>query len=339
MKVGRNDPCPCGSGKKYKKCCLLTEQSRPVPESIDDIFAESRAEIRELLQGRDFGSLDEANAVLDVHFSRKNRIANIAFSGLSPEQMTAILYDPFNSPDDLRFSKAFENELEAPILTLFSLLVEAIGKEGLKPTAKGNLPRRFCREAALSYWGEELHRENTRFRRINKEDDFFELHITRIVAELAGLIRKYRGRFILSRVCRRILKQQGMGGVYLLLFKTYIEKYNWAYGDGYEDLPFIQQSFAYTLYLLQHFTAEWQHQSILAEKYVRAFPMLLAEIPGSDYFTPERQLSSCYTLRSICRFAAFLGLVELAKVDKDSYLSPYRIKKLPLLDAVVSFSV
>ena len=21
-KVRRNDPCPCGSGKKYKKCCL-----------------------------------------------------------------------------------------------------------------------------------------------------------------------------------------------------------------------------------------------------------------------------------------------------------------------------
>jgi uncharacterized protein YecA (UPF0149 family) len=21
-KVGRNDPCPCGSGSKYKKCCL-----------------------------------------------------------------------------------------------------------------------------------------------------------------------------------------------------------------------------------------------------------------------------------------------------------------------------
>jgi len=22
QKVGRNDPCPCGSGRKYKKCCL-----------------------------------------------------------------------------------------------------------------------------------------------------------------------------------------------------------------------------------------------------------------------------------------------------------------------------
>ena len=23
-KIGRNDPCPCGSGKKYKNCCLNT---------------------------------------------------------------------------------------------------------------------------------------------------------------------------------------------------------------------------------------------------------------------------------------------------------------------------
>ena len=22
-KIGRNDPCPCESGKKYKKCCLI----------------------------------------------------------------------------------------------------------------------------------------------------------------------------------------------------------------------------------------------------------------------------------------------------------------------------
>ena len=26
-KIGRNDPCPCGSGKKYKKCCLNKEKS------------------------------------------------------------------------------------------------------------------------------------------------------------------------------------------------------------------------------------------------------------------------------------------------------------------------
>jgi len=32
MKTGRNDPCPCGSGKKYKKCCLA---DRITQENID----------------------------------------------------------------------------------------------------------------------------------------------------------------------------------------------------------------------------------------------------------------------------------------------------------------
>jgi uncharacterized protein len=27
--VGRNDPCPCGSGKKFKTCCLGRESRRP----------------------------------------------------------------------------------------------------------------------------------------------------------------------------------------------------------------------------------------------------------------------------------------------------------------------
>ena len=31
-KVGRNDPCPCGSGKKYKQCCMhSSEQGEPQP--------------------------------------------------------------------------------------------------------------------------------------------------------------------------------------------------------------------------------------------------------------------------------------------------------------------
>ncbi|PPQ33586.1 SEC-C metal-binding domain-containing protein [Rhodopila globiformis] len=26
-KIGRNDPCPCGSGKKYKRCCLANDEA------------------------------------------------------------------------------------------------------------------------------------------------------------------------------------------------------------------------------------------------------------------------------------------------------------------------
>lgn len=27
QKIGRNDPCPCNSGKKWKKCCLIDQSS------------------------------------------------------------------------------------------------------------------------------------------------------------------------------------------------------------------------------------------------------------------------------------------------------------------------
>jgi len=33
MKIGRNDPCPCGSGRKYKKCCL-NKQPSSSPSSV-----------------------------------------------------------------------------------------------------------------------------------------------------------------------------------------------------------------------------------------------------------------------------------------------------------------
>jgi len=36
MKPGRNDPCPCGSGKKYKKCC----EARDAAEREQELAAE-----------------------------------------------------------------------------------------------------------------------------------------------------------------------------------------------------------------------------------------------------------------------------------------------------------
>jgi len=37
LKAGRNDPCPCGSGLKYKKCCL--GKSILEPENLKDLYA------------------------------------------------------------------------------------------------------------------------------------------------------------------------------------------------------------------------------------------------------------------------------------------------------------
>jgi len=36
MSAGRNDPCPCGSGKKYKHCCMAQEQSQSLRRPLAD---------------------------------------------------------------------------------------------------------------------------------------------------------------------------------------------------------------------------------------------------------------------------------------------------------------
>jgi hypothetical protein len=148
--------------------------------------------LRQALEGRQFNSLEEIQAFVEHHTLQQNQRALGEFHGLSPEQMHRLLNFPFTSPQLVGFPEVLDTGPKAPILTLFDLLVGAIGEQGLKPTAKGNLPRKFCRESALVYWGEQRYRENTQFGGINREDDFLDLHVTRLVAELAGLIRNTR---------------------------------------------------------------------------------------------------------------------------------------------------
>jgi SEC-C motif len=48
-KSGRNDPCPCGSGKKYKKCCGLTEKATGLPFELELFRSVKELSVRNLL--------------------------------------------------------------------------------------------------------------------------------------------------------------------------------------------------------------------------------------------------------------------------------------------------
>ena len=84
MKIGRNDPCPCGSGKKYKKCCYLRKgqpaaiQSLPleVIKKFQEVqtyenerrskYGEVRPIIHAKFQGYDFVAVGS-----ELHYSKK----------------------------------------------------------------------------------------------------------------------------------------------------------------------------------------------------------------------------------------------------------------------------
>jgi hypothetical protein len=332
--VGRDDPCPCGSGVKYKKCCLGRRKDPPDAGGPIDVHDE----IRQALQGREFDSIEDVNAFMAAFTRQRSGQPREDFAGLSSEQMHRLLYFPFDSPDLVSFPETLSEEPSAPILTLFNLLVEAIGEQGLKPTVKGNLPRSLCRETALAFWGEEAYRHKTRHGDINKERDFFKLHVTRLVAEMAGLVRKYKGRFILSRNCRSLLSQGGLPAIYPRLFQAYARKFNWAYWSGYREIPFIQQSFLFALYLLNRYGDDWRSADFYEDHFLRAFPRLLDEVEPLSILTSEQQIRSCYTSRTLVNFVGFLGLATVEDEEGDlPYIREYRVKKAPLLDKTVLF--
>ena len=55
MKLGRNDPCHCGSGKKFKRCCMGSASKQ-----LDQVFDD----VETMLAMNPDLSIDELNAAL-----------------------------------------------------------------------------------------------------------------------------------------------------------------------------------------------------------------------------------------------------------------------------------
>ncbi len=71
-KIGRNQPCPCGSGKKYKRCCWERDRNArvdvvPEAEPCSDLFdiVELDRLSNSVVDLVNEGRLDEADAVCE----------------------------------------------------------------------------------------------------------------------------------------------------------------------------------------------------------------------------------------------------------------------------------
>ena len=325
-KIQRNEPCPCGSGKKFKKCCM--NQATLVNEE----FAEHIAD-------QSFDSLEDVQAQANNFMQQRNAQPVDEFMGLSPDQMHGLLYAGFESPELLRFSASMSSGLAAPVLLLANEIIQAIDEKGLKLTARGNLPRALCQHAAEVFKAQYSYDDRLAMTSVNKEGDFVELHITHILLQEAGLIRQVKGRLLLSPKCKKMISsEKQIEGLYGLLFQTYCQKFNWSYRDGYPELVFVQQSALFTLYLLSKLGDEWQSVDIYTQGYLQAFPMLLDEMDDS-YATPSEQFGHCYRFRVLQGFLQYMGLAEIEPEQPTEGLGrEYKIRALPLLQEFVQWS-
>jgi len=57
--IGRNDPCPCGSGRKYKQCCLTKDEAKAREARAKAAEKEARAAAREAKKAEKEGGSGE----------------------------------------------------------------------------------------------------------------------------------------------------------------------------------------------------------------------------------------------------------------------------------------
>jgi len=86
-KVGRNDPCPCGSGKKYKKCCgqnaSQPQQALPFDQRL---MERNLLAINQVVAGQDFGSIEEMNRYINDELKGGSALAWVPGTPLEKAQ-------------------------------------------------------------------------------------------------------------------------------------------------------------------------------------------------------------------------------------------------------------
>jgi hypothetical protein len=220
--------------------------------------------LQQAIQNRGFESLEEVNLFADSVMQDYNNQPQNDMAGLSPLQVRRLLdadWEDENGPLRLNKSLAIAEVVDAPLLRNARLLANQCESEGgTKLTKAGNLNRKTV--AALiprmDLGEDRLLQFQMERQTVLNEQDVWPLHLARVIAGLAGLLRKYKGRLVPTKRGLMLVEDDKQPELYHRLFLTTFRKFNLAYNSrvGHPD---IQSTMAYSLYVLGHLPYEvWQ---------------------------------------------------------------------------------
>lgn len=332
MKLGRNDPCHCGSGKKYKHCCL-DGASKQHAEILDE-FAQSIAMNPNL-------SLDDLNALMAHKMAGRNNRPLNEFCGLSPTHMMNWLNAPFSELSWVSINTP-ANLTTCPVMRYLDLLVQDAIQQGgsIKATTRGNLPVKLVKQAsaflpefAIAQFEQHISISDYAG---NNEDNFRALHYTRVLADIAGILTLKNGRFWLSDAAQKQYRAEGINSFFLPMLEVAVTQFNWAYLDAWETELNLR---TFWLFMLWRVYSHGSLQKMFNEVAI-AFPDLLVQLAAEGEDSPERMLTTMINLRFVERFLQYWGFVihdphgwHLATEETE------KTQVLPLLKQTFIFSV
>ena len=283
----------------------------------------------------------DAETLTEV-FELWNRTPDEDLAGLSPAALAELLEDPFEATDVLVFADVLPRSTLstratlspivplAPVATLLAPVFQALAGGPVRATANGYLPRSLCVEVEEAVFERHgvLPLEGRRAT-MRSESAFVSLHLARVTAASAGLLRLYRGAFVMTRKGRSLHERHGMAGLYPALLRAFATRIEWSSLDAYPRAPIVQASFAFSLTLLARYGRVRRPAGFYAERWQRAFPGVVEEFRGTRLGTRRdaQRFADCYETRVLERFMWFFGLAELSR-ERPGASSSVRATKL-----------
>ena len=304
-----------------------------------------RDKIQQLIDERGIKSVEELQALINEVSAQQNALGRPEFLGLSPNQMQWMLYEPFEPESPFGFKVASDETLnEVPFLRICEAMLKhtVLQQSPFKLTeSTGSLPVKVVKAVYETGGYRDPHIERG-IAKLYKETDCELLHVAKLILEMAGITRKAKGKWHLTKAGEKITRPEQRNQLFRLIFKTFFQKYNWSYLDAYRGLShhFPQSGATFSLSILSQFGAEARPADFYATCYIRAFPAFLTEEKMHDDFPFEMSdnLHSSYYIRFFYRFAYWFGLAE--EIQPARYLpakTPAVVQKSEILDHLFRF--
>jgi len=307
----------------------------PPPGSPADQVTKEAAR---LIEERGATTIDDVNEILQEVQDAYNHRPQGALGGLAPYEAQRLFNMDWSTPAagiHLREDLPLEAIAHAPAFANIRLMLRMLQESGgTKATKIGNLNSKFIRAYAEQMTPENQHHDR-RMAMVKRfvEDDFHLLPAYRYIAESAGLARKYKGEFRITKKGTQLLADDKAGVLYELAFRHFFQRLSLAYLDRMPEIPALQDTIAFSFHAMHTHARDW---ILLDQLAIHLFlPGIYAEIPTSTVYEEESMAPLIARTRVLQPLHLF-GLAEVTNKDyKHRHEAAARIT--PLFDQFLSF--
>ena len=257
-----------------------------------------------------------------------------AWTLLTVDSLRALRQEPSARQNAIRIANdlsADESAGSAVTRNTLILLRQAIERGGLPLTATGNLSRAVVAEMrGLIEWPHYDQSDAFRLNKVINEPDFLPLHVVRILAQAAALVRAHRGKLVATPLGKSMLSHERQGSLLAILFHIAF----WRMDLGYFGRSLLgswpQADIGVVLWSLSVSAGDWQ----TSEKLTR-----LCTIPAPAALTGTWDRSAYAMEARILWPMLWFGLLEYRSETDSRFAARHYYRKSALFDRLLKFIV